>query len=153
MYTPLLVRTALLGVAILLFGCVTWSQGLSPVQPRYGDVLRPSAPVLEWKPATEPADEIRYDVAVFAESGAVVYQADDLTEPRHTVTASLEPGKYRWSVRPSFRRGEQWTHGAWNARKYFYFAVVLFGWGTQPYEFFVMEGTDVASPAPASAAP
>lgn len=94
------VRTAPIGVALLVSGCITWSQGISPVQPRYGSVLKPDAPILEWKPATEPADEVRYDVAILDASGANVYQVDDLIEPRHTVTAPLAPGKYQWTVRP-----------------------------------------------------
>jgi hypothetical protein len=142
---------ALIGVTFLAPGCVTWSQGLAPVRPRYGDVLEPDAPLLEWKPAAEPADETRYDVAVFDASGANVYQVDDLSEPRHIVTAPLAPGKYQWTVRPAFRRGDQWTRGAANARKYFYFAVVLFGWGTQPYEFFVKQPLIDATPTASAA--
>lgn len=136
----LLATLLLVSAGTTLSGCITWSQGLAPVRPRYGDAVKQGAPLLEWKAATEPADETRYELTVFDTAEAAVYQASDLTETSHTIGATLAPGRYHWTVRPLYRRGEQWVPGPWNARKYFLFAVVFFQWGSQPYEFHVVPG-------------
>ena len=56
---------------------------------------------------------ILYDVEIY-DLQRPVYRAKRVPEPRHTVTAPLEPCRdYRWTVRPVYNVGGEIRYGAW----------------------------------------
>jgi len=117
-------------------GCATTGVGLSPIHPKHGEWIKEDVIQLEWEPATEEADETRYQLCVFKGNDKIsMYQVGDLVEPEHVMTGDFEPGAYKWMVRPMFLRNGAWHPGEWSYRKYFYFAVVVFGWKEEMYEF------------------
>jgi hypothetical protein len=62
-----------------------------------------------------PIDEARifYDLEIFDEHEPV-YIAEQLADPRHALTMELAPCRtYRWSVRPSYRNGNDIRYGEW----------------------------------------
>ena len=126
-------------IAMLLFlGCST-SIGLNPVMPKHGRELAPEELVLQWEPASEVADETCYQVLIQDESDSTVYSETMLKETRHVVTIELAPGMYRWSVRPLYLHGEEWTFGQWMYRKWMKFFVVAAAWGKGPYKFRIVQ--------------
>jgi hypothetical protein len=103
--------------------------------------------MLTWKPVDpNGAEEVRYHVAVFDRTNQLVHEANDLRDTSHRVDSPLSPGRYRWTVRPQYLRDGKWEAGAWNRRKYFWFAVVVFGWGEKLYEFQVSPGAGSSQP-------
>lgn len=54
-----------------------------------------------------------YDIAIF-DAHRLVYEAEELPDPQHTVDFGLEPCKtYRWSVRPSYHVDGDVRFGEW----------------------------------------
>lgn len=67
------------------------------------------------KQASQPT--ISYDVEVY-DNHRLVYSMKWLREPRHTITAGLQPCiSYRWSVRPVFADETEVTYGEWMRRE------------------------------------
>ncbi|MBW2715250.1 MAG: hypothetical protein JRD03_04200 [Deltaproteobacteria bacterium] len=71
-----------------------------------------------------------------------MYHASDIVGTRHVVNMSLTSGHYRWTVRPFYLNNGRWEAGKWNRRKYFWFGVVVFGWGGSLYEFKLPHSID-----------
>ena len=131
-----LLATLLTASTLVLGGCVTWSNGIAPMHPRYGQKLVDDPPTLEWKPEPlEGAEAVHYDLVVLNKQDVAVYRVADLTEPRHVLTARLPAGPYKWTVRPVFLRNGQWEPGPWNGRNYLVIAIVYFQWGETFYTF------------------
>lgn len=56
---------------------------------------------------------IAYDIEIY-DRHRLVYAAELLPEPQHTVRFGLEPCKsYRWTVRPAFRINNSIRYGQW----------------------------------------
>jgi hypothetical protein len=133
---PALSIAILISWTLFFTACFTWSHGISPINPRHGSRVSSGPLVLEWKPVSpEGAEQVRYQLVIYGKTDDPMYHASDLMETRHVVNMNLSPGNYRWSVRPFYLRNGQWEGGKWNQRKYFWFAVVVFGWGGSLYEF------------------
>jgi hypothetical protein len=65
-----------------------------------------------WADAITEAD-IDYDVEVY-DNRRLVYSHKQIPDPVHTLAAPLEACKtYRWSVRPSYRIGDDIRYGEW----------------------------------------
>ena len=57
--------------------------------------------------------QVRYDIEIF-DNQQLVYDAQSLPEPSHTLTYELEAcNTYRWSVRPSYHANGQVRFGEW----------------------------------------
>lgn len=128
-----------LPLLLTLFGCAAQSVGLAPIYPKHDTKIATNSLVLEWEASTEPAEEVRYQLVIFRGEDIQVYEATDLQEPRNTVNADLAEGEYQWTVRALHLRSGDWVPGPWSHRKYFYFAVVVFGWGSEQYRFKLLE--------------
>ena len=83
------------------------------------------APTLEWtysmgEKGSEPAliealkdAEVRWDLEIF-DDRSLVYDAQELTEPRHRLLYPMEAcGQYRWSVRPVYLLDGERRFGDW----------------------------------------
>jgi len=129
--------------ALLASGCITWSGGLSPTYPDNNESLDTLTPTFAWEAADiEGAERITYSLLVLYDNDAVAYKADRITGTRHKVRTPLLPGRhYQWTVRPVYRKNGRWFAGEWSRRKYFWFALIVFGWGSDLYAFGTPRGT------------
>lgn len=65
-----------------------------------------------WAESIDESD-IDYDVEIY-DARSLVYAEPQVPDPSHTVLYELEPCKtYRWSVRPSYRVGNDVKYGEW----------------------------------------
>ena len=80
---------------------LTWNLSLQGKDP-YGG----------WSASIGEAD-IRYDLEIF-DNQQLVYDARDIDDPSHTLQYELEPcNTYRWTVRPTYRVGDDTRFGEW----------------------------------------
>ena len=65
-----------------------------------------------WAESIDESD-VYYDVEIY-DARSLVYAEPQVPDPSHTVLFELEPCKtYRWSVRPSYRVGNDVKYGEW----------------------------------------
>lgn len=68
--------------------------------------------------ASHPDAALRWDLEIF-DARSLVYDAKELTEPRHTLNYPLEScGQYRWSVRPVYLLDGERRFGDWMRFEY-----------------------------------
>lgn len=97
-------RLAAVASALLVAAC---AYGLQ-MHPVTGDDPRPK---LAW----QGIEGASYDLRVFRDAdGRCIYERRRLPDPFHRVVIALEPGAYRWTVRPCFGSGKDLRVGPWS---------------------------------------